>query len=342
MKEIRLQKFIADCGVTSRRKAEDLITAGRVKVNGIVQRELGSKVNPDVDSVIVDGKVADLSAVEKVYLVMHKPRGVMTTVSDPEGRQTVMDLCKEFSERIYPVGRLDYLSEGLLILTNDGDVANAIIHPSSDIVKVYEVKVFGAVNQFLLDNLRAGAEVEGIKLVPKSVRITKQLGTKTWLEFRITEGKNREIRKICEAHNVVIDKLKRMAIGGLPIEGIAPGKYRQVSKKQLLNMIGIDENGRKLSNAAEFFSPKKSVSLKKVGVQACTAADDQSFEKFKKETYFESIKKIKETKALKEQKLIADEYAKKEQEHQKRKTAKINRVLKKEHDRKHSHVKFSK
>lgn len=342
MKEIRLQKFIADCGVTSRRKAEELITAGRVKVNGLVQRELGSKVNPDVDSIIVDGKVADLTSVEKIYLVMHKPRGVMTTVSDPEGRETVMDLCKEISERIYPVGRLDYLSEGLLILTNDGDVANTIIHPSSDIVKVYEVKVFGAVNQFLLENLRNGAEVEGIKLQPKSVRIVKQLGTKTWLEFRITEGKNREIRKICEAHNVVIDKLKRIAIGGLPIEGIAPGKFRSVSKKQLLNMIGIDASGKKLSTAVEFFSPKKSVSLRKVGVQSCTAADDQAFEKFKKETYFESIKKIRETKALKEQKIVADEFAKKEMEHQKRKTAKIQRVKKKEHDRKHSHVKFVK
>lgn len=342
MKEIRLQKFIADCGVTSRRKAEDLITAGRVKVNGIVQRELGSKVNPDVDSIIVDGKVADLTSVEKIYLVMNKPRGVMTTVSDPEGRETVLDLCKEYSERIYPVGRLDYLSEGLLILTNDGDVANTIIHPSSDIVKVYEVKVFGAVNQFLLDNLRDGAEVEGIKLKPKAVRIIKQLGTKTWLEFRITEGKNREIRKICEAHNVVIDKLKRLAIGGLPVEGIAPGKYRQVSKKQLLGMIGIDEKGAKLSTAVEFFSAKKSVSVKKVGVQACTAADDQAFEKFKKETYFESIKKIRETKALKEQKIVADEYAKKEQEHQKRKSAKRNRIAKKEHDRKHTHAQFVK
>lgn len=342
MKEVRLQKFIADCGITSRRKAEELITAGRVKVNGIVVRELGSKVNPEDDSVIVDGKVADLNSVEKVYLVMHKPRGVMTTVSDPEGRETVMDLCKEISERIYPVGRLDYLSEGLLIMTNDGDVANTIIHPSSDIVKVYEVKVFGSVNQYLLENLRAGAEVDGVKMVPKSVRVIKQLDTKTWLEFRITEGKNREIRKICEAHNVVIDKLKRVAIGGLPIEGIAPGKYRQVTKKQLLNLIGIDTNGRKLNDAFEFFSEKKTVSLKKVGAQHCTAADDKAFEKFKKESYFESLQKIKETKALKEQKLKEEAFAQKELEHQKRKNAKKARIAKKEHVRKHSHVQFVK
>ncbi len=342
MKSVRLQKFIADCGITSRRKAEEFISQGRVKVNGIVQRELGVKVDPETDAVLVDGKVADLGAVEKIYLVMNKPRGVMTTVSDPEGRKTVMDFCKEVSERIYPVGRLDYLSEGLLILTNDGDVANTIIHPSSDIVKVYEVKVFGAVNEFLLNNLREGALIDGVKLKPKSVRVIKQLPTKTWIEFRITEGKNREIRKICEENNVVVDKLRRVAIGGLPIEGIGPGKFRAVSKKQLLNLIGIDANGVKIVEEAEYFSEKKTVSLKKKGVQSCTAADDKAFEKFKRETYYDSLKKITETKTLKAKKERTEAYEVKEAEHKKRKEAKYKRLKKKAIAKKHSHVQFVK
>ena len=126
-KLVRLQKFIADCGITSRRKAEDLIVMGRVTVNGDLVKELGTKVDPSVDAVMVDGKVADLGAVEKIYMVMNKPRGIMTTVHDPEGRKTVLDLCQEISERIYPVGRLDYLSEGLLILSNDGELANVVL-----------------------------------------------------------------------------------------------------------------------------------------------------------------------------------------------------------------------
>jgi 23S rRNA pseudouridine2605 synthase len=342
MREIRLQKFIADCGITSRRKAEELILQGRVKVNGQVIRELGTKVVPDDDAVLVDGKVADLGSVEKVYLLMNKPRGIMTTVNDPEGRKTVMDLCMEISERIYPVGRLDYLSEGLLLMTNDGDVANLIIHPSTDITKVYEVKVFGAVNEFLLKKLRAGVYIDGYLTKPKSVRVIEQLKTKTWLEFRITEGKNREIRRICEAAGLTVDKLKRVAIGGLTVEGIAPGKYRTLSKRNLLNAIGIDSNGMKLANAVEFQSSKKSVSLSKKGVQSCTAADDKAFEKFRRETYFESIKKIAETKKLKEKKERTEAYKEREAAHQKRVEKKKKRLARGAAQEKHVHVEFVK
>jgi len=294
---VRIQKYIADCGVTSRRKAEQFIREGRVELNGVVVTELGTKVDPQNDVIKVDGHLADLNSVNKVYAVFHKPRGVMTTVSDPEGRETVMDFIKEVSERIYPVGRLDYLSEGLLIMTNDGEVANMIMHPRYNITKVYEVKVFGSVTAAIITKLSQGVYLEDGFVKPTSVRVIKQLPTKTWLEFRLNEGKNREIRRLCEAVGLTVDKLKRMAIGGLSVEGIAPGKYRFLSKGQLLHMVGITEEGKKTaSKAAKFQSSKKSVDLKVKGVQAGTQADDEAFHKFRRETYFDSLKQIQESK----------------------------------------------
>lgn len=296
--KIRLQKYIADCGITSRRKAEEMITSGRVQVNGEIVMELGTKVNPNIDVIHVDGHVADLNAVDKIYVVLHKPRGVMTTVNDPEGRETVMDYVKGVSERIYPVGRLDYLSEGLLVMTNDGEIANLIMHPKFNITKVYEVKVFGSVTETILNKLRAGAYLEDGFVKPVSVRVIKQLPTKTWIEFRLNEGKNREIRKLCEAVGLTVDKLKRLAIGGLTVDGIAPGKHRILSKHQLLNAIGIKDDGSKMNTkTAKFTSSKKTVEIGKVKAQAGTVADDETFHKFRRETYFQSLKEITESKA---------------------------------------------
>lgn len=296
--KIRLQKFIADCGITSRRKAEQLITSGRVMVNGEIAMELGTKVNPNIDVIMVDGHVADLNAISQMYVVFNKPRGVMTTVNDPEGRETVMDYLKEISERVYPVGRLDYLSEGLLVLTNDGEVANLIMHPKFNVSKVYEVKVFGSVTEGILNKLKAGAQVENDFLKPQSVRIIKQLPTKTWLEFRLNEGRNREIRKLCEVVGVTVDKLKRLAIGGLTVDGVAPGKHRLYSKHQLLSAIGIDDTGRPInSNNSKFISSKKTVEVTKKGAQSGTSADDEAFHKFRRETYYDSLKLIAESKA---------------------------------------------
>lgn len=297
--EIRLQKFIADCGITSRRKAEQLITQGRVSINGEVVMELGTKVDPNNDVVLVDGHLADLAAVDQVYLILHKPRGFVTTLNDPEGRETVMDLVKDVSERIYPVGRLDYLSEGLLIMTNDGEVANMIMHPKFNVTKVYEVKVFGSVTETILNKLRAGAYLEEGFVKPTSVRVIKQLPTKTWLEFRLNEGRNREIRRLCEAVGLTVDKLKRLAVGNLSVEGVAPGKYRLMSKSQLLNAIGLNEDGtlKKAANAEGFMSSKKTIDLKKKRPQPGTVADDEAFKKFRRETYFESLKLIQENKA---------------------------------------------
>lgn len=337
-KPVRLQKYIADCGITSRRKAEELILQGRVKVNDRLITEMGVKVDPNIDAVFVDGQAIDGKNIDKLYIVLHKPRGYMTTLHDPEGRKTVMDLVQEFNERIYPVGRLDYLSEGLLILTNDGEFANTVIHPSSNVEKTYEVKVFGAINQTHLKTLREGVHTTEGFLKAKSVRVIKQLPTKTWLEFRITEGKNREIRRICEGAGLTVDKLKRVAIGGLPITGIAPGSYVISTKKEILKLIGIDENGRALHGAKEYFSNKKSVSLSKKGTQGGTSADSESFHKFRKEAYYDSLKAIKETKKLARKKAFEEEMKEKEEAHQARKIKKARRIAKKEAAKKHAHV----
>lgn len=281
--EIRLQKYIADCGVTSRRKAEELIVEGRVTVNTKVASVLGTKVNPSKDVVEVDGSLIDLSSVSKVYLVMNKPRGMVTTVSDPEGRATVMELIKEVSERVYPVGRLDYLSEGLLILTNDGELANKVMHPSFNVTKVYEVKVFGLISPKIIRILREGVTVDGDFLKPLSVRHIRQLEHKTWLEFTLGEGKNREIRKLCEAAGLTVDKLKRVAIGGLSIKGIAPGNYTYLTKPQLEKKI-----------TKEYVSTKPSMLIKSKKFGERKLATDESYTKYRKETYLDVMKSYKE------------------------------------------------
>lgn len=316
--EIRLQKFISDSGVTSRRKAEELILQGRVTVNGEIITILGTKVNPAKDSVVVDGRPVELSMSKKVYIILNKPRSCVSTVSDPEDRPTVMDYCKEVGERIYPVGRLDYLSEGLLIMTNDGDLANKIIHPSFDIIKTYEVKVFGIVTETMLQKLKKGCQIDGELYKPRSIRILKLLDNKTWLEFRIGEGKNREIRRFCEACDLTVDKLKRVAIGNLSIEGIAPGKFHYVTKQYLIDSIGIDTvasdqseernlNSAKSNNsnnksAPQFFSNKKTVGknkLRKISAREdIVSADNEIFKLYRKENYYKTVDAIKRKKLI--------------------------------------------
>lgn len=328
--EIRLQKYIADCGITSRRKAEDLIVQGRVTLNGSIITELGTKVNPESDAVAVDGKMADFKAVDQMYIMMNKPRGYMSTLSDPEGRDTIMDLCREVSERIYPVGRLDYLSEGLLLLTNDGKFANAVMHPSSNIVKVYEVKVFGQVTSKILKQLRLGVQLPEGFVKPLSVRIIKQLPTKTWLEFRLSDGKNREIRKICESSGIIVDKLKRLAIGNLSVEGIAPGKFHFCSRNQLLKALGLNSDlSINTTNAKKYQSEKKSISLKDKAARKGTSAADERFQKFKKETYFDSLTAIATSKKLAKSKVVAKRFEEREEAHKRRKDNKRKRVFKK-------------
>lgn len=335
---VRLQKFIADCGITSRRKAEELIVQGRVKVNSETITELGTKVEPSIDVVFVDGQVVDMNSVNRVYLLMNKPRGYVTTVNDPEGRRTVMELCKEVAERIYPVGRLDYLSEGLLLMTNDGEVANLVMHPSYEITKVYEVKVFGAVSDGILKKLRAGITIEDSFVKPLGVRVIEQLPSKTWLEFRLGEGKNREIRKICESCGLTVDKLRRIAIGGLSIDGIKPGSFRYYTKKQLLAELGVNVDGSKRNDPNDYLSNKKTINVKQKGHQNCTLADDVAFQKFRRGEYFDTVKKLNETKALKAKEERRASWEEKELKREKRETAKVRRNEKKAHMRTHGNA----
>ena len=295
---VRLQKFIADCGVTSRRKAEGYILDGRVSVNDIVVTELGTKVTPNVDTVMVDGVTLEPAAVDKVYIVMNKPRAYMTTLSDPEGRPTVMDLIYGVKQRIFPVGRLDYLSEGLLLLTNDGDLANMIMHPKYEVEKVYEVKVFGHVNEGLLAKIKRGVMTEDGLLRPKSVRVIEQLPNKTWLEFRLNEGKNREIRKICDAVDLTVDKLRRVAIEGLNIQSLPVGQYMFTARKELLKALGLNEHGEKIV-LRKFVSAKKTLNVAKVAkIVSKTArhADDKKFQSFRKENYYQTVSSMKDLK----------------------------------------------
>jgi 23S rRNA pseudouridine2605 synthase len=298
--DVRLQKVIADCGVCSRRKAEVLILGGRVKVNGIVTKILGTKVDPDNDVIAVDDAVVDMQTVDKIYLLLNKPRAVMTTMSDPEGRETVMDLVKGIPQRVYPVGRLDYLSEGLLLMTNDGDIANKIMHPRYEVTKVYEVKVFGQVTEALLNRIRKGVMTEDGLMKPLSVRVIEQLPNKTWLEFRLAEGKNREIRKICEAMELTVDKLRRVAIEGLTIQGLPVGHFDLLTKKQLLMALGMDVQGEKLSLRSTFISTKKTVEPRKAAKmvsRTVRAADDKKHQVFRKENYYATVESIRELKA---------------------------------------------
>lgn len=302
--DIRLQKFIADGGICSRRAAENLIIQGRVTVNGNVVTELGTKVSPDNDVVSVDDKMVSTSAIDKVYVILNKPRACVTTLNDPEGRKTVMDYIWGMPSRIYPVGRLDYLSEGLLLLTNDGEMANRIMHPRYEVTKVYEVKVFGHVNETLLSKVRKGVMTEDGLMKPLSVRIIEQLPNKTWLEFRLNEGKNREIRKICEAMELTVDKLRRVAIEGLTIQGLGVGSFTFVTKKDLLKALGMDEAGNRIERLRpKFVSAKKTVAVRKaekmVGKTA-RSADDRKHQVFRKANYYATVQSIRDLKAQQE------------------------------------------
>jgi len=234
---VRLQKFLADCGVASRRKCEELITTGQVQVNGQTVTELGVKVIPGKDRVQFGGKLLTLDTVRSVYVVLHKPTGCVTTVSDPQERVTVMEYCAHIPERIYPVGRLDFMSEGLLLLTNDGELAQSILHPSQRIIKTYEVLVREPVSPKLLMMLERGTHDAGEFLKPKKVSFLGNTPRGNWIEFQLEEGKNREIRRICEAHHLTILTLKRVAFGGLELDGIPLGKTKLYSKEELLRLI---------------------------------------------------------------------------------------------------------
>lgn len=243
--EVRLQKFMAEQGVASRRKSEDLIRAGKVKVNGHVA-EIGMKINPRKDLVTVGKqKLTNVKNRKMVYIMLNKPRGYVTTVSDELGRKTVMDLLPDFGCRIYPVGRLDKDSEGLLLLTNDGAFTNCMTHPSHEYAKVYRVTVRPSVNDEILINLRNGIEIDGRKTAPCEVTVLTEEENRVVLEFILHEGRNRQIRKMCESQGLEVARLKRISIGPIKLGMLKQGDYRELSEqdvKKLLRSAGHKEN----------------------------------------------------------------------------------------------------
>lgn len=243
--EVRLQKFMADMGVASRRKSEELIKAGKVKVNGHIA-QIGDKINPRKDLVSIGkNKITNVKKRKMVYVMLNKPRGYVTTVSDELGRKTVMDLVKDIDERIYPVGRLDKDSEGLLILTNDGSFTNCLTHPSHNYAKVYRVTVRPSVNDEILYNLRNGIEIDGRKTAPAEVTVLEEQENRVVLEFILHEGRNREIRKMCELQGLEVARLKRNSIGSLKLGMLKQGQYRELTEqevKKLLRSAGQGDN----------------------------------------------------------------------------------------------------
>src|SRR6266852_6504666 len=234
----RLQKIIAAAGIASRRRAEQLITGGLVSVNGQLVTELGSKADLEHDQIRVNGKLLH-GAERHTYVLMNKPKGYVTTVSDPEGRPTVMDLLRGVGARVYPVGRLDYASEGLLLLTNDGEFANRLMKAASHVPKTYMVKVAGTPSVEGLSRLRSGLFVasEGgkrVKTAPAKIRVIREAAN-PWYEVTLTEGRNRQIRRMFEEIGHHVEKIKRVRYGPLELD-VHPGEFRRLTPQEVTRL----------------------------------------------------------------------------------------------------------
>lgn len=232
MEKIRLQKFIADSGLMSRRAAEKEIESGNVSVNGHVAT-LGTKVDPRADAITYRGKRIRYEKPEYIYIMMNKPRGYLSSTSDDRDRKCVTDLLDGVNVRVYPVGRLDLISEGMLLLTNDGELKNRLTHPSHSIPKIYRVKVAGKVNNEQYDILTSELVIDGYKIKPVEVTIQEEDETGTVLKMSLYEGRNRQIRKMCEQAGLTVKRLSRVSIGNLKLDGLPVGKWRYLDEKEV-------------------------------------------------------------------------------------------------------------
>ena len=238
MEKIRLAKYFTDCGVMSRRAAEAEIAAGRVTVNGSVAT-IGDKIEVDVDEVVYKGKKITPRTENKITVMLNKPRGIVCTASDEKGRKNVTDLCRDVKDkdgktvRLYPVGRLDMDSDGLLLLTNDGELANKLTHPRHSIPKIYEVTLRGKFVPEDISMLGEPIELDGRLTMPVKVTFIAHKGDNTIVKFELFEGRNRQIRRMCEFHGVKIDRLSRVAIGNIKLGKLEAGKWRYLSEKEI-------------------------------------------------------------------------------------------------------------
>jgi len=238
---LRLQKILAAAGIASRRKAEQLISSGRVAVNGKTITELGTKADPAADTITVDGKPLEPPQ-RFVYFLLNKTKGYVTTVSDPEGRPTVMQLLGNLPERVYPVGRLDYASEGLLLLTNDGALAQQLTKAASHVPKTYHVKISGQPNEQAIQRLRNGVTItlddnRRVKTSPAKIRLLEN-APNPWYEVTLIEGRNRQIRRMFHHVGFLVEKIKRVQLGPIVLD-VAPGKFRPLTKSEIFQLKNL-------------------------------------------------------------------------------------------------------
>lgn len=230
--EERLHKILAQAGIASRRSAEQLIRDGRIWVNGEVVRAMGLKVDPERDTIAFDGKPIEL-AQPTVYVLLNKPAGYVTTMADPQGRPTVVDLVADLPQRLFPVGRLDLETEGALLMTNDGELGNFVLHPRYNVNKTYEALVTGTPAPERLRLLERGVEIDGVRTSPAAIRVLERRGGQTLIEIVIHEGKKRQVRKMFQAINHQVVHLRRTAYGSLRLGALPSGKYRLLSPNDL-------------------------------------------------------------------------------------------------------------
>ena len=260
MSEDRLQKIIARAGLASRREAEEMIIAGRVRVNGRVVTELGTKADALHDHIKVDGKLLK-QAEDPRYILLYKPKEVMTTMEDPEGRTTVVDYLRGVRERVFPIGRLDFHSEGLLVLTNDGELAYRLSHPSHGTVKTYHVKVKGVPQERLVEKLERGIVLDGKRTRPAEIGRLRTTGRgddegNSWFEVKLSEGRTQQIRKMFKAIGHPVAKLKRVAIGQLSDAALQPGQWRDLSPREVRLLTRKETEPRRAPRAAGGRAPK--------------------------------------------------------------------------------------
>lgn len=236
---MRINKFLAQCGIASRRKVEAFVLDGRIKVNGEVVTDLSTDIDVKKDEVYYDNRRLSLDETTYKYIMLNKPKGYVTTVSDELGRKTVMDLISSVKERVFPVGRLDYGTEGLLLLTNDGELAQRLTKPNYGITKTYICTIEGSIKESELAMLRAGAVIDGEKLNKCKVKILEKLDNRTKLEIVIDQGKNRQIRKMMEYINKEVVYLKRQKIGDLKLGGLSRGEFRELKDYEVAYLYDI-------------------------------------------------------------------------------------------------------
>jgi 23S rRNA pseudouridine2605 synthase len=247
--EERLQKILATAGIASRRKAEVLIVEGRVTVNGKVADELGSKADPDVDHIKVDGRLIKQPD-NFVYIALNKPDSVVSTVSDPQRRSTVMDYLPGVRARVYPVGRLDYHSQGLLLLTNDGEFANAITSAKSHVAKTYLVKANGHLTPEQEEEFRTGVPLSGRRTAPAGIRLIRR-GDNPWYEVRLFEGRNQQVRIMFKHFGRLVEKLRRVKIGTIELGTLKPGEFRRLAPEEVRRLMRVasGDGGKRKSSS---------------------------------------------------------------------------------------------